>query len=111
MFWNRKKSGETATAEIRPPKKVSPKALVAQQLEGIEAGKELTYKLADMYVKPFITVTRNSAYPGSGKKLIVYQEGKEADGTPSGNRARFWETNNSTEVAGWILDREGKLYT
>lgn len=112
MFWNKKKSGETATAEAKPgkQKKASPKDLMAQQIEEVEAGKELTYKLGDIYVKPYITIHKNTDYPAHGKKFVVYQEGKAVDGSPSGNRGRFWETNNAAEIAGWMLEREGKLY-
>lgn len=112
MFWNRKKSGETATVEQGSvkQKKVTPKDLMAQQLEAIEAGKDLTYKLGEIYVKPYITVTKNADYPDRGKQFIVYQEGKAVDGSPSGNRGRFWETNSAGEIATWMMDREGKLY-
>lgn len=112
MFWNKKKSGDTATAEQQPAKqkKVTPKDLMAQQMEAIDAGKELTYKLGDIYVKPYITVQRNPNHPGTGKKFVVLQESKTTDGSPSGNRGQFWETNNAAEIAGWVLEREGKLF-
>lgn len=110
MFWN-KKSGESATeAQPAKQKKATPKDLLAQQMEQVEPGKEITYKLGEIYVKPYITVHRNPEYPGTGKKFVVYQEAKASDGSPTGNRGRFWDTNNAVEIARWVLDREGKLF-
>ena len=112
MFWNKKKTGDSATVDQQSAKqkKATPKDLMVQQLEAIEADEELTYKLGEIYVKPYITVARNQGYPEKGKKYVVYQEGKAVNGSPSGNRGRFWETNNPGEIAAWMLEREGKLY-
>jgi len=90
-------------------KKLSPKDALAQQMDAIPAGSEMVFKLGQIYVKPFITVTVNPEYP-KGKKFIVFQEAADADARPSGKRGKFWETSNSKEIAGWLLEREGQVY-
>jgi hypothetical protein len=80
-------------------KKLSPKDMMAQQMEELE-----------IYVKPFITVLHSPEYPGKGKKFIVFQDGVGPDGKPAGKRGKFWETDKPKEIASWIMEREGSIY-
>ena len=91
-------------------KKLSPKDAMAQRIDAVAAGSELVFKLGQIYVKPFITVTVNPDYPGKGKKYIIFQEAADTEAKPSGKRGKFWETSNSKEIAGWVLEREGTVY-
>ncbi len=91
-------------------KKLSPKEEMAHGIEAIEGGMEMMFKLGPIYVKPFITVACNPEYPGKGKRFNAFQEGAKADGTPSGNRGKFYDTNSAKDIAGWILEREGHVY-
>ena len=91
-------------------KNLSPKDAMAQQIDALESGKELVFRLGQIYVKPYITVLHNPEHPGKGKKFIAFQEGAGADGKPSGNRGKFYDTNNAKDFASWILEREGHLY-
>lgn len=101
MFGAKAKDTTTTT------KKLSPKDTMTQQIEAIEAGKELVFRLGQIYVKPFITILHN----GEGaKKFTVFQDAADANGRPSGKRGKFWDTNNAKEIASWILDREGQVY-
>jgi len=88
-------------------KKLSPKDLVAQQIDAIEPGKELMFRLGPIYVKPFITVVHNT---DAAKKFTVLQEAADASGAPGGKRGKFWETGNAKEIASWVLEREGQVY-
>lgn len=88
-------------------KKLSPRDTMAQQIDAIEPGKELVFRLGQIYVKPFITVMRNAE---GGKKFTVLQEAADAAGRPGGKRGKFWDSNNSKEIASWLLDREGQVY-
>lgn len=90
-------------------KKLSPKDAMAQQIDAIPAGGEMVFKLGQIYVKPFITVTINPEFPKS-KKYVVFQEAAGTDGKPSGKRGKFWDTSNAKEIAGWLLEREGQAY-
>ena len=91
-------------------KKLSPKDMMAQQMEQLETGKELMFRLGQIYVKPFITVLHSPEYPGKGKKFIVFQDGVGPDGKPAGKRGKFWETDKPKEIASWIMEREGSIY-
>ncbi|MBN1152803.1 MAG: hypothetical protein JXA58_06280 [Dehalococcoidia bacterium] len=106
MFGHDKnKEKDAATA-----KKLSPKDMMAQEMDALQSGKELEFRLGQIYVKPFITVVHNPEYPGKGKKFLAFQDGLGADGKPSGKRGKFWETDKSKEIAAWILEREGAIY-
>ncbi len=91
-------------------KKQSPKEALAAQIDAIESGKEMVFRLGHIYVKPFITVAHNSDYPGKGKKFIAFQESAGADNKPVGSRGKFYDTNNAKDIAGWLLEREGVIY-
>jgi len=91
-------------------KKLSPKDMMAQKMEELETGKELMFKLGQIYVKPYITVLHNPEHPGKGKKFITYQDGVGSDGKPAGKRGQFWETDKSRDIASWIMEREGSIY-
>jgi len=108
MFGKKDKGVTVAEKEPQKVKKASPRDAMTAQINAVEAGKEITYKLGEIYVKPYVTVVGNSA--GAGKKFTVYQDGKDAAGKPSGKRGKFWDTNEAKDIAGWILEREGTLY-
>ena len=91
-------------------KRLSPKDAMAQQIDAMESGKELVFRLGQIYVKPFITIAHNPQFPAKGKKYIVFQEAAGPDNKPGGKRGKFWDTNKTKEIASWVLDREGRLY-
>ena len=110
MLWNRNRgSGGTAAPEVKPEKvkKLSPKDIVAQQIATLQPGEEVTFKLGEMYVKPFVAIVRNVDYPTQGKQFTVFQDSKDSDGKPAGKRGKFWDTNKAAEIADWIVSREG----
>ncbi len=90
--------------------KLSPKEFMAQQVDHLENGQDLTFKLGPIYKKPFVVVTRNPNYPGKGKKFSVSQDDATPDGRPSGSRGTFFDTNNAKDVASWVVDRGGHVY-
>jgi len=110
MFWKKDK-GSSASAAESPAKvrKLSPKDLVAQEIDQIAPGNALVFKLGVTYIKPYITVVRSPEYPGKGKKFSVLQDGKDADGNPANKAGKFWDTNDAREIAGWLIDREGAV--
>jgi len=102
-----------AIAKIKPARghTLTPRDVVSRQIESVERGGVIVYELGQIYVKPFITVLRNASYPAEGKEYIVFQEGRADDGTPSGKRGKCWHTNKPQDIAKWLLEREGRLYT
>ena len=109
MLWH-KDAGGSSVAESKEPlkeKKLSPKDQMIGQLNQLEPGKEITYLLGEIYVKPFISVVRNE----KGKKYSVFQDGRGMTGAPAGNRGKFWDTNDAKEIASWVLGRGGGFYS
>jgi len=98
------------TKETTKDKKLSPKEVMTAQIETLESGKEMIFRLGPIYVKPFITIVHNPEHPGKGKKFVAYQEGAGPDGKPSGARGKFYDTNNAKDIASWVLEREGSIY-
>ncbi len=105
MFWKKDK-GVATTAEAKEPqkaKKVTAKDQMIEQINLVEPGKEIVYRLAEIYVKPFITVVRNA----QGKRFTVLQEGPDEEGNPSGLRGKLWDVNDAKGIASWVIEREG----
>ena len=109
MLWHKDTRGSAVAADKEPlkEKKVSPKDQMMEQMNQIEPGKEITYRLGPIYVKPFIAVVRNE----KGKRFSVFQDGPNAEGVPAGNRGKFWDTNDPKEIASWVLGRGGGFYS
>ena len=105
-MFGKKNDSATVTGDAEKTKKLSPREVMAQQIEAVEPGKELSFKLGQIYVKPYITVVRNSA----GKKFTVFQDGKDAAGNPAGKRGKFWDCDKAKDIANWIAEREGTSY-
>jgi len=107
-MFGRKDKGGAVAAEREPQKakKASPRDLMIEELNAIEVGKETTYRLGVTHVKPYVTVVRNA----TGKRFVVYQDGRDAAGKPAGKRVKFWDANEAKDIVNWILEREGALY-
>jgi hypothetical protein len=101
-----------AIAKVKPVRehKLTPRDIVSRQIESVERGGAIVYELGAIYIKPFITIVKNASYPVQGKEYTVFQEGRADDGAPSGKRGRFWDTNKSSDIARWLLEREGRLF-
>ena len=107
MFGKKDKGGSaTPEKELEKTKKLSPRDEIISRLDAMEAGKEMTFMLGEIYVKPFITVVRNA----SGKKFTAFQDSRDAAGMPAGKRGKFWDTDKAKDIVGWLVEREGKPY-
>lgn len=118
MFWRKKPTavaGATTepeggvTVQPRKTKPLSKKDTLALEIEQLAADQCITYRLPDFYNDPFVMVELNSQYPEKGRKYNVCQD-KLADGRPAGRKTKVWDSNKPKEIAGWILERDGKLY-
>jgi len=101
-----KKDREGAVAAPEKAKKVSPSDALVGKLESLPAGKEITFRLGEIYVKPYISVARNA----TGKKFTVFQDGKDAENKPLGKRGKFWDADKAKDIVHWIVEREGTIY-
>jgi len=107
MFWKKDKGATaTLTKDGEKAKKSGPQDVIAEQIDAVATDTEVTFKLGDIYIKPYITITRNAA----GKQFTVFQDGKDEAGNPAGKRSKFWDADDSKEIAHWIAERGGSLY-
>ena len=111
MFWKKKQTGAKATeAKPQKVKKLSPKDIIASKVEQLCPGESVSYRLAEVYGGGLAVVELNPQYPEKGKRYFLSLE-KIVDGKPEGKRGRLWNSNKPKELAGWILERGGKLYS
>ncbi len=115
MFWKRKEAAVKPTeAKVGPPKskekKLSPKDIIASKVEQLSLGETVSYRLPEVYGGGLAVVELNVQYPEKGKKYFLSLE-KMIDGKPAGKRSRLWESNKPKDLAGWIVDRSGELYS
>ena len=114
MFW-KKKQTEAKAKEAKPQKakKLSPKEIMINQIEQLGPGQNLTYRLAEFLWEGFggfIVVELNPQYPQKGRRYIVSTD-KIVDGKPAGQKTRLWDSNKPKDVASWILEKNGVLFT
>jgi len=102
MFW--KKKGE---------KKLSPKEIMMNQIDQLAPGQSLVYKLPEIYwtgLGGFILIERNAQQTEKSKPFTAFSD-EIKDGTPVGKKKKLWEFNQAKEMASWIMERNGVLYT
>jgi len=111
MFW-RKKQTETKVTEAKPKKvkKLSPREIIGNQIEQLGLGQSLSYRLPETYGGGLAVVELNPEYPGKGKKYVLKTD-KIVEGKPAGKRSRLWDSDKPKDIAGWILDRNGELFS
>jgi len=111
MFWKKKQTGAKATeAKPQKVKKLSPKDIIASKIEQLGPGESVGYRLAEVYGDGLAVVELNPQYPEMGKKYFLSLE-EIVDGKPEGKRSRLSSSNKPKELASWILERSGKLYS
>ena len=111
MFWKKKQTGAKAIeAKPQKVKKLSPKAIIASKVEQLGPGESVTYRFAEVYGGGLAVVELNPQYPEKGKKYFLSLE-KIVNGKPEGKRDHLGNFNKPKELAGWILERGGELYS
>lgn len=104
MFWRKK------NAEKPKEKKLSPNEVVINKIEQLTSGQALSYRLPETYGGGLAVVELNPQYPKKGKKYIMSTEELVVN-KPSGKRRRLWDSDKPKDMAAWILDRNGALFT
>ena len=111
MFWKKKPATEAKATEAKPKvKKLSPKEIMSNQFEQLGPGQCLSYRLPETYGGGLAVVELNPQYPTKGRMYIVSTE-KIVGDKPAGQRSRLWDSNKAKDVAGWIIDRGGELFS
>ena len=111
MFWKKQQTEAKAT-EAKPEKvkKLSPKDIIVSKIEQLGSGESVSYQLGEVYGNGLAVVELNPQYPEKGKRYFLSLE-KIVDGKPEGKRGHLWDSNKPKELASWILERSGKLYS
>jgi hypothetical protein len=85
---------------------------IVNEVEQLTPGQLLIYKVPEylgIMGSVFLTAELNPSFSGKGKKYILSTD-KLVDGKPSGQKARFIESNKPVEYANWVVDRVGERY-
>ena len=111
MIW-KKKQTEVKATEAKPQKvkELSPKEIIGSQIEQLGPGQSLSYKLPEAYGGDFVIVELNPQYPGKGKKYVVSTD-EMVEGKPAGKKFRIFDSDKPTDIGGWIVKRDGKLFS
>jgi hypothetical protein len=111
MIWKKEQTEAKATeAKPQKVKKLSPKEIIGSQIEQLGPGQSLSYKLPEAYGGDFVIVELNPQYPGKGKKYAVNSD-EVVEGKPAGKKIRMFDSDKPTDIANWIMMRNGKLFS
>lgn len=106
------KSGKDALDTKKKAKPKTPKDIMAEQIEKLTAGQVLKYKVPESWGGDFIVVELNPAYPEKNKsKKYLLEVENIIDGKPGGKRNCICDMNKPLELAKWVIERQGVLYT
>lgn len=86
---------------------------IISEVEQLTPGQVLIYKVPEylgIMGSVFLAIEFNPSFPGKGKKYTLSTD-KLVDAKPSGQRARFIESNKPAEYASWVIDRVGERYS
>jgi len=86
----------------------------SSQLEQLSPGQTIIYRLPEIYRSSFGAfgvVELNPSYPENGRKYIVSTDKVTDDGKPAGQKRRIYDTDKAMDVARWIADKQGKLFS
>ena len=68
------------------------------------------YRLRSAPAMGIAVIELNPEYPGKGKKYTLSTD-KIVEDKPAGKRSRLWDYNKATDIAKWIMERGGELYS
>ena len=86
---------------------------IISQVEQLTPGEGLIYQTPEylgINGAVFLIIELNPSFPGEGKKYI-FSTDKIVDGRPSGQRAKWFESDKPAEYASWVLDRLCERFT
>jgi len=91
--------------------KLSQKDIIANQVEQLGPGQSLSYRLPKSFGGELAVIELNPRYPeGKQKKYILWEQQIE-DGKPAGKRRHFLDFDKPKELAGWVIDKGGELFS
>lgn len=99
------------TAETEKAKKLSPKDILAEQIEKLTSGQVLYFKVPESWGGDFIAIELNPQYPEKpkSKKYLLGVE-NIVNGQPGGKKTSIGDSDKPIELAKWVLDRQGEPF-
>jgi len=98
--------------KVKPKKEkpLSPRDIMASKIEQLSAKETLKYKLPEVYGGELAVVEMNPQYPQKGRKYMLGTE-RVLDGKPTGKIIHIWTTDQPRDIAKWIVERNGELFS
>ena len=112
MFGRNKEKKEKKEKQLHPSEVM--RNLAANQIEQLAPGRSLVYKLPEFYWSgfgAFLIIDANPDYPQKGRRYIMSTDKATDDGKPAGRKYHEWDSNKVIDVAAWIANRDGELYS
>lgn len=124
MFWKKKQivsavekspagvGAASAEMKVEPQKEkpLSPRDIMASKIEQLSAKETLKYKLPEVYGGELAVVEMNPQYPQKGRKYMLGTE-RVLDGKPTGKITNMLTTDQPRDIAKWIVERNGELFS
>ena len=109
LFWKKKPASEN-DVKIAKVKKLSPKEELENIIMALHGSEVVNYRLSETFGGGLAVVGINPKYPEKSKKQFTLYTETIIDGKPSGKRQFLWDYNKASDMARWILDRNGKPF-
>ena len=88
-------------------KSVSEKKKTIAAIEELVPGKNLIYRLPELYhggIGAFAIIELSQDFPKKGRKFIISTDMAD-NGNPKGQKIRRWDTNKPKEIINWLKDK------
>lgn len=112
MFGRKKEEGKVKIKEPSPTE--LKKRRIAEEIEKLSPRQTLIYRLPELYWSSFagfFIVEANPDYPQKGKRFLMSTDMAVEGGKPAGKKRHLWESDKPQQVADWVGDRDGDLYS
>jgi hypothetical protein len=107
MFW-KKKDNNSKVKELTPREIFVKK--ITEEVEALTEGQAVIYQLPEFYsFARFLGVELNPTFPQKGKKYLLFID-QMAEDKPTGKRSYNGSTNNASEYAEGIVERDSDVY-
>jgi hypothetical protein len=90
-------------------KPLSPRDILANKITELGAGEKIMYKLPVVYGGDLAVIELNPQHPKGHKYLLSTET--MVDGKPTGKRRALWDSDKPRDMASWIVERNGEIYS
>jgi hypothetical protein len=100
--------GKKKETTSRKTKKLTQREIMTN-IEQLEQGEALSYRLPEAYGVQLAEVEFNTLYPWRGHKYILSTQALVGD-TPDGEKTLVLESDEAKDIAVWVSRRRGSPY-